>query len=72
MRGGGLLGSSQGRWQKCASIKRGQPKSSPACKRTSVDLGEGWARKVATQALLEKESHSSLTHTSSLSLLEPK
>lgn len=45
IRGGGLLGASQGRWQKCASIKRGQPASSPACKGASVGprggLGQG-------------------------------
>lgn len=54
MRGGGLLGASRGRWQKCASIKRGQPESSPACKRASGGPGEGWAGKAATQACLRR------------------
>lgn len=52
--------------------KEGPARVLPSMQRASVGPGEGWARKAATQALLEKESHGSWTHTSSLSLLEPR
>lgn len=54
MRGGGLLGASQREVAEMCFYKEGPACVLPACKRASIGLGEGRARKAATQACLRR------------------